>query len=127
MGAVNGMAMALASLSRALGPAVGGAAWAVCVSLPNGLTFTGFAAMVRPRPTTLVTHEEQRPTILVTREEQRLKPSWDQAHLASSASPGRGGGARSHPCSSGVATCCRGRLISCLNSQCVAVISQTCA
>lgn len=48
MGAVNGMAMALASLSRALGPAVGGAAWAVAVSLPRGLAFAGFAAMARP-------------------------------------------------------------------------------
>ncbi|KAK9822464.1 hypothetical protein WJX81_005081 [Elliptochloris bilobata] len=45
MGAVNGMAMALASLSRALGPAVGGMAWAVVVSLPRGLAFAGFAAM----------------------------------------------------------------------------------
>ena len=47
MGAVNGMAMALASLSRALGPAVGGAAWAVAVSLPAELAFAAFLAMVR--------------------------------------------------------------------------------
>lgn len=47
MGAVNGMAMALASLSRALGPAVGGAAWAVTVSLPAQLASAAFLAMVR--------------------------------------------------------------------------------
>ena len=100
MGAVNGMAMALASLSRALGPAVGGAAWAVCVSLPNGLTFTGFAAMVRLRATVPVTQEPQ---------QARTKLTW-RAQLHQ----GRGGGVRSGPHSLCVAAYCGGRPSLCL-------------
>lgn len=46
MGAVNGAAMALTSLARALGPALCGSIWALVVSLRfAGQQFVGFALM----------------------------------------------------------------------------------
>lgn len=46
MGAVNGAAMALTSLARALGPAFSGTVWAIAVSLKfPGQQFLGFGLM----------------------------------------------------------------------------------